>query len=211
MPAPLAHSTTKVIDKGTDFPLGATPSAEGVNFAVYSRRATAAYLLLFDSPNGNPTDVIELTHRDKYVWHVFVQGLQPGQLYGYKMRGDYRPEWGRRFNDAKLLLDPYAKAVTGKFRNVENLLLAYDPGGGRGDLAADARDNSSVVPKAIVVDDTFDWQGATSPDLDLEQLIIYEVHVKGFTAHPSSRWTSRAPTSGSSTGFPTYAAGRQCV
>ena len=186
MPGPLAQNTTKVVGEGAYFPLGATVSADGVNFAVHSKNAAAAYLLLFDSPDGNPTDVIELTHRDRDVWHVFVHGLRPGQLYGYKMGGDYRPEWGQRFNEAKLLLDPYAKAVTGKFANIDNLLLAYDPGAGGRDLVPDGRDNSTIVPKAIVVDDTFDWQETVSPALDLAELIVYEVHVKGFTAHPSS-------------------------
>src|SRR5262249_60615733 len=97
-----------------------------------------------------------------------------------------RPEWGLRFNDAKLLLDPYAKAVTGKFRNTDGLLLAYDPQPGAGDRVLDRRDNTAVVPRAIVVDDAFDWQGVAAPDLALEQLVIYEVHVKGFTAHRSS-------------------------
>jgi glycogen operon protein len=115
-----------------------------------------------------------------------VEGLRAGQLYGYKVRGEYRPEWGFRFNDAKLLLDPYAKAVTGKFRNVDNLLLAYDPQPGAADQSPDTRDNTTLVPKAIVVDDAFDWQDRNAPDLALEQLVIYEVHVRGFTAHPSS-------------------------
>ncbi|MEN6607881.1 MAG: glycogen debranching protein GlgX, partial [Bryobacteraceae bacterium] len=96
------------------------------------------------------------------------------------------PEWGLRFNDRKLLLDPYARAVTGKFRNIENLLLPYDPQPGAGDDVLDTRDDTTVVPKAIVIDDAFDWQGVCAPDLSLEQLVIYEVHVKGFTAHPSS-------------------------
>src|SRR5262249_36713508 len=87
---------------------------------------------------------------------------------------------------AKLLLDPYAKAVTGKFRNTGNLLLAYDSQPGAGERTPDPRDSSAIVPKAIVIDDAFDWHGARSPDLELEQLVIYEVHVKGFTAHPSS-------------------------
>jgi isoamylase len=127
-----------------------------------------------------------MTHRDRNIWHVFVDDVRPGQLYGFKMSGDYAPSSGLRFNDARLLLDPYAKAVTGKFRNVDNLLLAYDPGAGAQDLVPDTRDNSAIVPKAIVVDDTFDWQDTASPNLSLQQLIIYEVHIKGFTAHPSS-------------------------
>ncbi len=182
----LEHRTTKAIEKGLPYPLGATPVEDGVNFAIYSRNAAAVFLLLFDTPDGQPTDVIQLQDRDKLIWHTRVKGLKAGQLYGYKVRGEYRPEWGLRFNDAKLLLDPYAKAVTGKFRNTGNLLLAYDAQPGAGDGTPDTRDNTAIVPKGIVVDDAFDWQGVSSPKHGLEELLIYEVHVKGFTAHPSS-------------------------
>ncbi len=183
---PLEHHTNRTVEKGCAFPLGATVTAGGVNFALYSKYATEVFLLLFDTPGGQPSDVIQLRHRDKLTWHASVKGLEPGQLYGYKVRGEYRPDLGLRFNDAKLLLDPYAKAVTGKFRNADNLLLAYDAQPGAGDGTADLRDNTAIVPKAIVVDDAFDWQGVTRPDLALEQLVIYEVHAKGFTAHASS-------------------------
>ena len=186
MPYQLEHRTTKTITRGTHYPLGATPTPTGVNFALYSQHATDVFLLLFDKADGDPTDIIRLEERDRFVWHALVEGVNAGQLYGYKVRGEYRPEWGLRFNDAKLLLDPYAKAVTGKFRNTDNLLLAYDPQPGAGEGVQDRRDNTAIVPKGIVIDDGFDWQGTTSPDLQLEQLIIYEVHVKGFTAHPSS-------------------------
>jgi isoamylase len=182
----LKHHTTKTITKGSYFPLGATLTPGGVNFAIYSKHATEVFLLLFAKADGEPTDIIQLQNRDRFVWHGLVEGLKPGQLYGYKVRGEYRPEWGLRFNDAKLLLDPYAKAVTGKFRNLDNLLLAYDPESAGADLSLDRRDNTTLVPKGIVVDDAFDWRGVTPPDLALEQLLIYEVHVKGFTAHPSS-------------------------
>ena len=91
-----------------------------------------------------------------------------------------------RFNGNKLLIDPYAKAVTGKIRNTDNLLLAYDPNAYVKDLSSDNRDNTHIVPKSIVVDDNFDWQGDALPDIPLEKLIIYEVHLKGFTAHRSS-------------------------
>jgi isoamylase len=182
----LKHRTEKFLAKGTHVPLGATVTPEDVNFAVYSQHAADVFLLLFDEPDGDPTDVIQLVNRDKFVSHALVRGIRAGQLYGYKVRGEYRPEWGLRFNEAKLLLDPYAKAVTGKFRNISNLLLAYDAQPGAGDRSIDTRDNTTIVPKSIVVDDAFDWQGATSPDLPLEQLVIYEVHVKGFTAHASS-------------------------
>jgi glycogen operon protein len=182
----LKHRTTRTVTKGTHYPLGATPTSDGVNFAVYSQKGTNVFLLLFDTPDGEPTDIIELQEREKFVWHAHVKGVKAGQLYGYRVRGEYRPEWGLRFNEAKLLLDPYAKAVTGKFRNKDNLLLAYDSEPGAGEHTPDPRDNTAIVPKAIVIDDAFDWQGTTSPDQKLEQLVIYEVHVKGFTAHPSS-------------------------
>jgi isoamylase len=182
----LEHRTTKTLEEGPAYPLGATLDPDGVNFALYSKHAAEVFLLLFDTPDGEPTDVIQLQDRDKLIWHTKVKGLKAGQLYGYKVRGEYRPEFGLRFNESKLLLDPYAKAVTGKFRNTDNLLLAYDARPGAGERIPDPRDNTAIVPKAIVVDDAFDWQGVRSPDFGLEQLIIYEVHVKGFTAHPSS-------------------------
>jgi glycogen operon protein len=185
---PLEHRTDKKLTPGQAFPLGATPADDGVNFAIYSRHATEMFLLLFDSPDGAPTDVIRLENREKFVWHVAVEGIRAGQLYGYKATGEYQPAQGLRFNDAKLLLDPYAKAVSGKFRNRDNVLLAYDARPGGGEFTPDTRDTSSIAPKAIVIDDNaFDWQGDVSPALSLEQLFIYEVHVKGFTAHPSSR------------------------
>jgi glycogen operon protein len=182
----LEPHTTRTVEKGAPFPLGATLSPGAVNFAIYSRHATEVFLLLFDTPDGEPTDIIPLPHRDRFIWHARVRGVNAGQLYGYKIRGEYRPEWGLRFNESKLLLDPYAKAVTGKFRNVDNLLLPYDARPGAGEFSLDTRDNTTIVPKAIVVDDAFDWQGQCPPDLPLEKLIIYEVHLKGFTAHPSS-------------------------
>jgi len=182
----LKHRTTKTVVQGMNFPLGASLTPDGVNFALYSKNATEVFLLLFDKPDGEPTDIIQLGNRDKFIWHALVKGLKAGQLYGYKVRGEYRPEWGLRFNEAKLLLDPYAKAVTGKFRNSNNLLLAYDPQPGAQERVPDSRDNTTIVPKAIVIDDAFEWQDIAAPDLALEQLVIYEVHVKGFTAHSSS-------------------------
>ena len=182
----LKHRTARSVERGKNFPLGATLDGDGVNFAIYSKHATEVFLLLFDKSDGEPSDIIQLKQRDKFIWHARVNGLRAGQLYGYKVRGEYRPEWGLRFNDAKLLLDPYAKAVSGKFRNTDNLLLAYDSQSEARDLSSDPRDNTKIVPKAIVIDAGFDWLGDVSPDLRLEQLIIYEVHTKGFTAHPSS-------------------------
>jgi glycogen operon protein len=181
------HATTRTTKPGSFFPLGATVQPKGVNFALYSRDATEVYLLLFDRPTGPPTDVIRVEQRTKFVWHTLVLGLKPGQLYGFKVLGDFDPAIGRRFNPAKLLIDPYAKALTHKASNADNLLLAYDASSLDRDRSLDHRDNSHVVPKAIVVDDAFNWRGDASPAIPLERLIVYEVHAKGFTAHPSSR------------------------
>jgi isoamylase len=171
---------------GKPFPLGATLTPEGVNFALFSRSASAVHLVLFDEPAGEPTEVIPLEGPNRYIWHVLVGGLHAGQLYGYRVFGDHDPAHGMRFNPSKLLIDPYAKALTGKAVNADNLLLAYDPHAPDLDLSIDARDDARIVPKCIVVDDGFDWQNDSSPHIPLEHLLVYEVHVKGYTAHPSS-------------------------
>lgn len=182
----LQHKTDKTISKGRYYPLGAALQEDGVNFAIYSQNAYEVFLLLFDKADGEPTDIIKLENRTKYIWHTFVQGVKSGQLYGYKIRGDYNPSWGMRFNENKLLIDPYAKALTGKFRNTDNLLLAYDSHSYSKDLSMDLRDNTAIVPKSIVIDDRFDWQNDCTLCLPFEKTIIYEVHLKGFTAHHSS-------------------------
>ncbi len=182
----LKHKTGKRVSKGLFYPLGATLSPAGINFAIYSQNASDVFLLLFDSPDADPTDIIRLENRTKYIWHNFVHELKEGQLYGYKVRGDFAPSHGMRFNEHKLLIDPYARALTGKFRNTDNLLLPYDPHSPAGDLSLDTRDNAWIVPKSIVIDDSFDWQGDEPSQIPLEELIIYEVHLKGFTAQLSS-------------------------
>ena len=183
----LAHRTNRMLSKGSHYPLGATLAPGGANFSLYSANAEEVFLLLFDRPDGDPTDVIRVGNRDRFAWHVFVHGVGPGQLYGYKVRGPFDPGRGLRFNDRKLLADPYAKALTGKFLNTENRLLAYDPLSPEMDLSLDRRDNTRAVPKSIVVDDRFDWQGDSPPSIPLERMVIYETHLKGFTAHPSSK------------------------
>ena len=185
----LEEKTTHLVEAGRFYPLGATLVPEGTNFALYSKNATEVWLLLFDDEDV-VTDTIRLPERTRYVFHALVHGVRAGQRYGYRVRGPFDPQNGHRFNDNKLLLDPYAKAVTGKARNTDNLLLGYRAGPGLDDLGFDERDSASVMPKALVIDDTFDWQGDTPPNLPLEQLVIYEVHLKGFTAASSSRTRS---------------------
>ena len=182
----LAHQSRKKISEGKYYPLGATPLDGGVNFALYSRDAHEVFLVLYDDAASAPSDVIKIENKSRNTWHAFVHGVKPGQLYAYRVRGEFDPAQGRRFNEHKLLLDPYAKAFTGKVHNTDNLLLAYDPGSPSGDLSIDERDSAPVMPRCVVVDDAFDWGGDTPPDIPLDRLAIYEVHLKGYTAHPSS-------------------------
>jgi glycogen operon protein len=186
MPTNLTPRTERTVLPGRTYPLGATPAGDGVNFAIFSQCATEVFLLLFDDPAGDPTDVIRFEERTRNIWHAFVRGVGPGTFYGYRMRGPFDPARGLRFNENKLLIDPYAKALSGKARNHANMLLPYDPGSAVKDLSLDVRDNTRIVPKAIVIDDRFDWQGDVPPGIPLEKMVIYEVHLKGFTAHPSS-------------------------
>src|SRR5215831_19826873 len=126
MSYPLQHRTARTVSAGNWYPLGATLNGDGVNFAIYSMHASDVFLLLFDRANDDPTDIIHMEARTRYVWHAFVRGLKAGQLYAYKVRGNFDPANGLSFNENKLLIDPYAKALTGKFSNVDNLLLGYD-------------------------------------------------------------------------------------
>jgi isoamylase len=174
------------VSEGTFSPLGATLCEGGVNFALYSKHATDVFLILFNAPHGEAGQTFRLENRTKYIWHTFVHGLGAGQLYGYRVDGPFDPRMGMRFNSNKLLLDPYAKALTGKIRDQDALLRGYDPASPGADLSFDERDNSAVMPRCIVIDDSFDWQGDTPPQIPLEKSLIYEVHAKGFTAHRSS-------------------------
>jgi pullulanase/glycogen debranching enzyme len=119
--------TTRKVTPGRFYPLGATLEPDGTNFALYSRNATDVFLLFFHRDGGEPTDVIRLENRTRFVFHAFVQGVRAGQLYGYRVRGPFDPKNGLRFNENKHLVDPYAKALSGKPRNEDNLLLGYDP------------------------------------------------------------------------------------
>jgi len=171
---------------GQHHPLGATPSPEGVNFAVYARAASKVELCLFDPENpSREMRRIELTERTAYVWHAFVPGLREGTLYGYRAHGPWEPQNGLRYNGAKLLVDPYARALHGSV-DFRKPIFGYAVGGDDGDLTPDDQDSAAGVPKSVVVsDDGFDWEGDERPSHALHRSIIYEVHVKGFTArHP---------------------------
>jgi glycogen operon protein len=170
---------------GQPFPLGATWDGEGVNFALFSENATGVDLCLFDGPDDAvERERIPLRERDDQVWHCYLPDVRPGQLYGYRVHGPYAPAEGHRFNPAKLLIDPYAKAISGTIK-WSDALFAYEIGGKHEDLRP-TRDNSAAgIPKSVVVDSAFTWGDDRPPRTPWNRTVIYECHVKGMTArHP---------------------------
>jgi glycogen operon protein len=177
--------------------LGSNWDGEGVNFALFSENATAVKLCLFDS-DENEVANLDLTETTDLVWHVYLPGIKPGQLYGYRVDGDYNPYEGLRLNPHKLLIDPYAKAINGRI-NWSDAMFAYpvkSPAKNK-TLILDTTDSASGMNKSIVIDQSFDWGDDKSPNTPLHNSIIYELHVKGFTAlhpkiDPSIRGTYKA-------------------
>ncbi len=163
---------------GRSAPLGATVTSGGVNFSLYSRDASGIELLFFDhEDDGQPSHVIRLdqtVNRTYHYWHVFVPGLQAGQLYGYRVHGPLDPARGMRFDPTKVLLDPYGRGVAVP-RNYSR------------EAARQKGDNAATAMKSVVVDPgLYDWEGDTPLRRPSSQTIVYEMHVKGFTRHPSS-------------------------
>jgi isoamylase len=177
-------SACKVIP-GKPYPLGATWVGEGVNFAIYSQAATKVELCLFNNPEPQTERArIPLTEVTAHVWHGYLPGICPGQLYGYRVYGPYEPENGFRFNPAKLLIDPYAKAISGQV-NWKAPAFGYQLGHKDGDLSRDDRDDAWGMPKGLVIDTSFPWEDDRHPNTPWSKTIIYEMHVKGFTVrHP---------------------------
>ena len=168
---------------GLPYPLGATWDGRGVNFALFSAHAEKVLLCLFDEHEAEVTR-ITMPYYTNQVWHVYLPDVRPGQLYGYRVYGEYAPERGHRFNHHKLLLDPYAKVITRPIHFNETQ-LAYRMGTENADLTFDRHDSAPFVPKCKVVDDTFFWGRDRSPEIPWNDTIIYETHLKGFTMrHP---------------------------
>jgi glycogen operon protein len=166
---------------GQPYPLGATWTGNGVNFAIFSEHATGVELCLFDKMDDAKEDVrIPLNECTTHVWHAFLPDARPGQLYGFRVSGPYEPERGLRFNSSKLLLDPYAKAIAGAVSWADEM-FGYVIGGEKEDLTQDFRDDAWGVPKSIVIDSGFDWQNDKRLSIPLHESVIYEVHVKGFS------------------------------
>lgn len=181
----LSPEATKFeVRKGRPEPLGATYDGEGANFAIYSEHAEGIELCLFTG--GVPdteTARIPLKSGTGNIWHAYVPGIKPGQLYGYRARGHYVPAMGMRFNPHKLLLDPYAKAVSDGIRLGE---IHFDyVHADNAEPSPDTRDSAPYMPKSIVIDGSFDWGKDSRPDIPWGKTIIYEMQVRGFTAlHP---------------------------
>jgi glycogen operon protein len=165
---------------GNPFPLGATWDGKGVNFALFTENATGVELCLFESPDGINEQRLKLEEKTNGIWHGYVPGIGPGQLYGFRVDGPYEPQLGHRFNPNKLLLDPYAKAISGTI-NWNDALFSYIVGSPEEDLSYSEADSAMYLPKSVVIDPTFDWEGDRRPNIPLHKTIIYETHVKGYT------------------------------
>lgn len=167
---------------GKVYPLGATWDGKGTNFALFSEHATAVELCLFDKDNEETR--LELTEVSNFVWHGYVPGVGPGQRYGYRVHGPYEPQNGHRFNPNKLLIDPYAKAIDGDIGNGPEL-FGYSWEGAEEDLSFSDLDSAHLMPKCVVVDQSFDWGNDQLLKTPWHETVIYETHVKGFTKlHP---------------------------
>ncbi len=170
---------------GRPYPLGATWDGTGVNFALFSENATGVELCLFQKPDDTGEAAkITLTERTDQVWHCYLPDARPGQYYGYRVHGPYAPTNGHRFNPAKLLIDPYAKAITGAIK-WSNDLFAYKVGSPQEDLDPDPDNSAGGVPKSVVIDNAFTWENDAPLHIPYNRTIIYECHVKGMTQrHP---------------------------
>jgi glycogen operon protein len=161
---------------GRPFPLGPTWDGSGTNFSLFSENADGVELCLFDDENRE--ERIEVSQRTAHNWHVYVPGVGPGQRYGYRVAGRWEPAAGHRFNPAKLLIDPYAKAVEGPIGYGRARVLAYAPGD---EDVPDVEDSAPAIPRSVVVDGSFDWEGDAPLARPWAETVIYELHVKGFT------------------------------
>ena len=170
-------------------PLGAQERGGGVNFALFSRNATRVRLEFFNRPeDGAPSRFVDLDvnhHRTGDVWHVWVKGIQPGNLYAYRVDGPYRPFQGDRFNFKKLLLDPFATVLSSRPAWDFPQARGFDPNE-ETDSSPSLRDNAGSMPKCVWTNESFDWENVRRPHHPWSKTVLYEAHVRGFTRHPGS-------------------------
>jgi isoamylase len=170
---------------GQPYPLGATWTGLGVNFAIFSAHASRVELCLFDSPDATaPSACVPLPEHTDMVWHGYLPDARPGQLYGFRVHGPYEPQNGHRFNPNKIVFDPYARSI-GRAIVWDDANFGYSIGDKAGDLSFDKRDNSAFAPLAAVIDPAFTWGDDRLPRTPWHKTVIYEMHVKGFSKlHP---------------------------
>lgn len=171
---------------GLAYPLGATYDGKGVNFALFSAHAEKVELCLFDASGAEEIVRFPITENDNSIWHVYIPGLTPGQVYGYRVYGPYKPLEGHRFNPNKLLIDPYGRKLIGKLI-WHKAIFGYDVDSPEKDLSFSELDSAPYVPKSVVVGNTFDWENDNEirPHYNMDETIIYETHLRGFTKlHP---------------------------
>ncbi|GBD93442.1 glycogen debranching enzyme [bacterium BMS3Abin05] len=178
-----------VTEAGFPFPFGARLYGNGANFTLFSRHAEGVHLLLFDEENSPPARTLKLNpsqNKTGDIWHIRVEDIKENQLYAFKVEGPFLPEAGHRFTPYRLILDPYARAITAKPDFNIEAALAYPPQSAQKDLSLSHEDNTASMPKCILVEERFDWQNDAPPDHLWSETIIYETHVRGLTVHPSS-------------------------
>jgi isoamylase len=197
VPRALATSTARSRAwPGQPWPLGATWDGKGVNFALFSAHAEKVELCLFDAAGVREIDRVQLPEYTDEVWHGYLPDARPGTLYGYRVYGPYDPRAGHRFNPNKLLLDPYARAIYGRFLQTD-AIFGYRVGSAREDLSFDRRDSARAMPKCRVVDGSFQWGDDRPPATPWSDSILYEAHVRGFTMlHPALPQPLRGTCSG---------------
>ena len=196
----MTNPSQSVVWPGRPYPLGSTWDGEGVNFALYSEHAEKVELCLFDSFGRRESLRIPLPEQTDMVWHGYLPGGRPGQLYGYRVYGPYAPEQGHRFNHHKLLLDPYGKQVQGAIRWSDSH-FGYRVAHKQEDLSFDRRDDAAGMPKNRVIDSAFTWGTDKPPRIPWHETVIYELHVKGFTmCHPDVPAHLRGTYAGLATG-----------
>ena len=176
---------THKVRPGRSYPLGATWDGEGVNFALFSENATGVELCLFDRADQEKESYrIQVEERTNQIWHVYLPEARPEQLYGYRVHGPYDPGAGHRFNPSKVLIDPYAKGITGDVQ-WSDAMFGYRIGDPEADFSYDDRNNAANVPKSVVIEQAFTWGDDRPLRRPWNETIIYEMHVRGFTKrHP---------------------------
>ncbi|TAL37223.1 MAG: glycogen debranching enzyme GlgX [Spirochaetes bacterium] len=181
-------SPARVTLPGYPLPLGVKLDRNGAQFSLFSRNATAVSLVLFAADNGMTEEIAfdPLRNRTGDIWHIWAEGIREGQLYGYRIDGPYDPERGFRFNRNKLVLDPYARSVSGNFKWDLSDARGFDTAHPVQDLSYSTVDSAPGAPKCVIVNTDFDWfdRQLGTP---MKDTVIYELHVKGFTAHTSSK------------------------